>query len=162
MASINAENLLAPYLRRLNNQLRVDFAVDIHCTEGKRKREPTRSVYEEAVMKTKEKTTKGKTTKRRMKKTPSTAEAEKDNMEIMMNAAASLNQLRIRSTRAESPSVGAETTPIAEKTSIMKSHEEALASKDYIIKSITATLETKDELIRTQSMLISIMQKWGA
>ena len=36
-------------IKRLNNQLRVDFAVNVHECEGKRKRGPTRSVYEEAA-----------------------------------------------------------------------------------------------------------------
>ena len=39
-----------PTLKRLNNQLRVDFAIDVHGRDGKRKREPTRSVYEEAAV----------------------------------------------------------------------------------------------------------------
>lgn len=42
--------LLIPGLKRLSKQLRVDFAVNVHGSEGKRKREPTRSIYEEAVM----------------------------------------------------------------------------------------------------------------
>ena len=42
--------LLIPGLKRLSKQLRVDFNVNVHGGEGKRKREPTRSIYEEAVM----------------------------------------------------------------------------------------------------------------
>jgi hypothetical protein len=42
--------LLIPGLKRLSKQLRVDFDVNVHSGEGKRKREPTRSIYEEAAM----------------------------------------------------------------------------------------------------------------
>lgn len=39
--------MLIPGFRRLSNQLRVDFAINVHGAEGKRRREPTRSIYEE-------------------------------------------------------------------------------------------------------------------
>ena len=78
----------------------------------------------------------------------------------MMNAAASLTQLRIRNTMAPSVS-GTDSTLVAEKAieSINKAHEDTIAAKDFIIKSITTALATKEELIRTQSMLISMMQQ---
>jgi hypothetical protein len=38
-------------LKRLSHQLRVDFAMDVHGSGDKRRREPTRSIYEEAALK---------------------------------------------------------------------------------------------------------------
>ena len=45
----DATTMLIPSLRRLSNQLRVDFTSNVHGAEGKRRREPTRSIYEEAA-----------------------------------------------------------------------------------------------------------------
>jgi hypothetical protein len=45
--SAKADPLLIPGLKRLSKQLHVDFAINVHGGEGKRKREPTRSIYEE-------------------------------------------------------------------------------------------------------------------
>ena len=42
--------VLDPVLKRLNKQLRVDFAIEVHGNDGKRKRQPTRSIYEEAAL----------------------------------------------------------------------------------------------------------------
>jgi hypothetical protein len=47
--------LLIPGLKRLSKQLHVDFAINVHGTDGKRKRQPTRSIYEEAAMQEKKK-----------------------------------------------------------------------------------------------------------
>ena len=153
-SSINEGNLLTPYLRRLSRQLHVDFATDVHCAEGKRKREPTRSVYEEAAMKT----FKHKKKKERAEKQRMSDDDDSNHIVKMMNAAASLTQLRIR--RDMAPSVS-ESSLVAEKAieSINKAHEDTVAAKDFIIKSITTALATKEELIRTQSMLISMMQQ---
>ena len=38
-----------PNLKRLSHQLRVDFAIEVQGSGDKRKREPTRSIYEEAA-----------------------------------------------------------------------------------------------------------------
>jgi hypothetical protein len=59
--------LLIPGLKRLSKQLRVDFNANVHGGEGKRKREPTRSIYEEAVMLNKKAVT-SKTKKQKGKK----------------------------------------------------------------------------------------------
>ena len=44
------QDMLIPGLKRMSHQLRVDFAVNVHGTDGKRKREPVRSIYEEAAV----------------------------------------------------------------------------------------------------------------
>ena len=44
------QDMLIPGLKRLSHQLRVDFAVNVHGSDGKRKREPVRSIYEEAAV----------------------------------------------------------------------------------------------------------------
>lgn len=40
-------DLLIPGLRRLSKQLQVDFALNVHGTEGKRRREQPKSIYDE-------------------------------------------------------------------------------------------------------------------
>ncbi len=159
-SSINEGNLLTPYLRRLSKQLHVDFATDVHCAEGKRKREPTRSVYEEAAMNLKEKNLKHMMKKKERAEKRRMSDDDSNHIVKMMNAAASLTQLRIRNTTGPSVS-GTDSTLVAEKAieSINKAHEDTIAAKDFIIKSITTALATKEELIRTQSMLISMMQQ---
>jgi len=46
---------LDPVLRRLGKQLHVDFAMEVRGNDGKRKRQPTRSIYEEAALEAKQK-----------------------------------------------------------------------------------------------------------
>jgi hypothetical protein len=64
----------APYnhidasLRRLSNQLRVDFAMEVHGSGNKRKREPTRSIYEEAALNYEKDETERAIRSKRMKK----------------------------------------------------------------------------------------------
>jgi len=177
-SSSNEESLLAPCLRRLSNQLRVDFAAEVYGAEGKRKREPTRSVYEEAAMEM-EKDMKERALKRVAKKTgemqkkkyttpihANTEDNDAYNIIKMMNAATSLAQLRVRNPNDASPvNIGeSHKASITEKTieTITKAHEDTLAAKDYIIKSITEALAAKEELIRTQSTLIAMMQQCSA
>ena len=162
-------------LRRLNNQLRVDFAASIHSTNTKRKREPTRTIYEEAAhcMKTDEE---HRALKNLLKKTgnalkhdTSTQSAieENENHSIakMMNAAASLAQMSMKHEcnllhpNDEIDKMYSSKTTIE---TIVKAHEDTLAAKDYIIKSITAALAAKEELVRAQATLIATMQQCAA
>jgi hypothetical protein len=179
-------------LRRLNNLLRVDFAKGLGVTDGKRKREPTRSIYEEAEHDMK-KDMAGKARKRLIKKvnsiekrkyttkhrkqdaaastSDSAGEEEEDpcNMATMMNAATALAKLRdgTRQSPAEHSS-SAETfnhqLSFAEKTIelLTKAHENTLEAKDYIIKSVTAALIAKEELILEQAKLIASMRQSAA
>ena len=78
-------------------------------------------------------------------------------METMMRAAASLAQL---STRAASAHPATITEKMIE--TIAKAHTDTIAVKDEMIRSINATLVTKDELVRTQAMLIALMQQCAA
>jgi hypothetical protein len=168
--------------------LRVDFAKGLGVADGKRKREPTRSIYEEAEHDMK-KGMAGKARKRLVKKansiekrkyttkhrkqdaaasTSDSAEEEEDpcNMATMMNAATALAKLR-DGTRppAEHSSSSAETfnhqLSFAEKTIelLTKAHENTLEAKDYIIKSVTTALIAKEELILAQATLIASMRQ---
>jgi hypothetical protein len=164
-------------LRRLNNQLRVDFASSIHSTNTKRKREPTRTIYEEAThcMETEEKhralksmTEKKVNTPKRKHDTLTKSDIEEnENRSIakMINAAESLAQMSMKKECKSSHSNDEIDKIYSSKTTIetiVKAHEDTLAAKDYIIKSITAALAAKEELIRAQATLISTMQQCAA
>jgi hypothetical protein len=50
MADEQTAVLIDPVLKRLSKQLHVDFAMEVRGNDGKRKRQPTRSIYEEAAL----------------------------------------------------------------------------------------------------------------
>ena len=54
-------------LKRLHNQLRVDCAIEVHGNGEKRKREPTRSIYEEATANLKKDNEKSSSKKKKMR-----------------------------------------------------------------------------------------------
>jgi hypothetical protein len=47
LSTQNENDLLIPGLKRLSKQLKVDFATNVHGSEGKRRREQTRTIYDE-------------------------------------------------------------------------------------------------------------------
>ena len=161
------ESLLTPCLRRLSNQLHVDFAADVRGVEGKRKREPTRSIYEEADHNMKM-AAKERTLRRMMKNSVvyprkkcaakqqqqqssaeiSEVEGEEDNNQeeednnqtfiSMMHAAASLAELRVRSEQAHRISIPIDQQIVALETSF-----------ETMSKAHADTVAAKDEVIRT-------------
>jgi hypothetical protein len=170
-----SDEMLVPSLRRLSNQLRVDFASNVHGAEGKRRREPTRSIYEEAAASMK-KDMKERMLKRMMKATAKDEvvvmrefgtkkvhqedanEEDNQTFSAMMHAAKSLAQLK---TSLQTVGVQPEqsvTRKLMIET-ITNAHNETISAKDEIIKAISATLVVKDELIKAQAALISAMQK---
>jgi hypothetical protein len=166
--------MLVPGLKRLSNQLRVDFASNIHGVEGKRRREPTRSIYEEAAVSL-EKDMKDKMLKRTTKATKEEAVAkreadtkkvrradsyEEDNQTLsaMMHAAKSLAQLKTSLQTVRVQPEQSVTQKLMIET-ITNAHNETISAKDEIIKAISAALVVKDELIKAQAALISAMQK---
>ena len=170
------EILLPPCLRRLSNQLRVDFAANIHSTNAKRKREPTRTIYEEAthIMKKDEKQRALKSMmkraglkKNKMKSSTRvvTENEETHNHVRMMDAAALLAQMSAGKEGNVSHSNDEIDDMYLSKNSmeaIAKAHNDTLAAKDYVIKAITAALAAKEELVRAQATLIVTMQQCAA
>ncbi len=177
LSTHDAERFTAmnPCIRRLNRQLRVDFASDVRAgSEEKRKREPTRSIYEEAAANL-AKDTQEKALKKRARRlnkrirmkqqrrvwhpsSPAKKTEPEDQHLRMMHAAASLAQMSgIGHAAAAHEKLNA-----AEKTigRITKAHSDALlAAKDEAIRAATAALAAKEELVRVQATLINLMQQ---
>ena len=167
-----------PSIRRLDRQLRVDFATDVRVSGGgKRKREPTRSVYEEAAANMAKDTQKkkalkkqaGRAAKRIRRKQPRPSSTKKPTMQSedqhqrMLLAAASLAQM----SRTGKSAVVVHDAPVmaSEKTAgfITKAHSDALlAAKDQAIRAADAALAAREELVRVQATLIAIMQRNAA
>ena len=139
-----AANESSPSIRRLNKQLEVDFATDVRegCS-GKRKREPTRSVYEEAAVSV-ERDLAEKASKKKMRR------ANKQ------TAPKTPTKKPYYAYSADDKLDAAETTI----NLITKEYSDALlAAKDEAIRTATAALAAKEELVRVQAALIAIMQQ---
>jgi hypothetical protein len=173
LSTHDAERFTAmnPCIRRLNRQLRVDFASDVRAgSEEKRKREPTRSIYEEAAANL-AKDTQEKALKKRARRLnkrirmkqqrrawPAKKTEPEDQHLRMMHAAASLAQM----SGSGHAAAAHEKLNAAEKTigRITKAHSDALlAAKDEAIRAATAALAAKEELVRVQATLINLMQQ---
>ena len=128
------DTLLIPGLKRLSRQLHVDFAINIHGSEGKRKREQRRSVYEEASINHAEKLERLRQKRMKLKNDEDTSE--------LSDYSESDDSI---------PKTPPKKTPTPQK--MMDIHAAALASKDDVIKSMleshTAALAAKDVLIAT-------------
>jgi hypothetical protein len=161
-------------LKRLSNQLRVDFAADVHGSGGKRKREPTRSIYEEAAKEQMACRKKGKLSKgvKKSSTIPRTTHNETaeisevddqdsyddDTHELMLRAASSLAQLSAGHTKGTNDATEKEKEIASVVDTIMKAHADALAAKDEAIQAATVALAAKEELVKAQSAIIAMLQ----
>ncbi len=161
-------------LKRLSNQLRVDFAADVHGSGGKRKREPTRSIYEEAAKEQMACGKKGKSSKGVKKistilrtthnETTEISEVDDqdsyddDTHELMLRAASSLAQLSAWYTKGTNDASEKETEIASVVDTIMKAHADVLAAKDEAIQAATVALAAKEELVKAQSAIIAMLQ----
>ena len=140
------DTLLIPGLKRLSRQLHVDFAINIHGSEGKRKREQRRSVYEEASINHAEKLERLRQKRMKLKNDEDTSETSSDYSESDDSI----------------PKTPPKKIPTPQKMMdiLTTAHAAALASKDDVIKSMleshTAALAAKDALIST---LIEALKK---
>ena len=168
-SSAAISDLLIPGFKRLSKQLKVDFAINVHGSEGKRKREPTRSIYEEATAadatllldiadKKRRKTPakkacpKTSNTKRAIKRKARSPVASPDISEI------DEDEFGLAPLPTD-PQFTAASFSLKALDAITKAHAEAMASKDDTVKALTNALMAKDELIRTQAALIAMLQK---
>ena len=163
-------------LKRLSNQLRVDFAADVHGSGGKRKREPTRSIYEEAAKEQiacgkKAKSSKGVKRILAMQKTKITHynpteilegddldSRDDDTHELMLRAASSLAQLSAGYSKGTNDASNKETETASVVETIMKAHADALEAKDEAIRAATVALAAKEDLVKAQSAIIDMLQ----
>lgn len=127
------DSLLIPGFKRLSKQLKVDFATNVHSSEGKRKREQTKTIYDEDNTNT---TTQGmkKSTKKRQSATNSDTMDEESYTSFAEKALDAVNS----------------------------SHSAAIAAKDETIQALTSALVLKEELVRTQAALIVMLQRESA
>ena len=153
-----SESPFTPCIRRLNNQLHVDFAASVYSTDIKRKREPTRTIYEEAEhsMKTAEKqrVLKSLTGSKRTHNESANATTDDRRLIQLMDAAASLAQMSGMHS-ADDANHKSKTTV----ETIAKVHEDITTASNHLIKSITLALAAKEELMRAQAVLIGTMQQ---
>lgn len=155
--------LLIPGLKRLSKQLRVDFAINVHSGEGKRKREPVRSIYRDVVIETgnrKKKTMEAPGKSRRVKQerrrmdqqllssteNSGTDDHDDDAAELFLNESKT-HKKHLISKLMESVSTA---------------HAAALEAKDEIIRSMVeshaASITVKDKVIAAQAALIATLQ----
>ena len=155
--------MLIPGFKRLSRQLQVDFSVNVHGGEGKRRREPVRSIYEEAAI---ERANKKKRTRRSyVRKTTATdndsSECENDEITRYAEMLASLSVVGEQVT----PDANNQTKPshqdatIRAITKAMKmmtqAHNHTLQSKDDTIKAMETTTKALHETVATQTALIA-------
>lgn len=107
--------LLIPGLKRLSKQLKVDFALNVHGSEGKRKREQTRTIYDE------------ETTQRR----PTKPRASPTNEDDIPTSFAEKALDAINRSHAEA---------MAAKDETIRALTSALASKEEILRNQTSLL----------------------
>lgn len=110
------EKLLS--LDRLNRQLRVDFAIDVHGAEGKRRRGKTKTIYDEETPK-------------------ATEEAMTDTEEVVAS-----KKGKKADAKPKLDSFAEKALDV-----ISKAHADVVAAKDETIKALTTALVAKEELI---------------
>jgi hypothetical protein len=125
--------VLIPSLKRLNHQLDVDFSVDVHGTEGKRRREPVKPVYD---------TTEKKKAKRRAKRAI-------DHDELMQHAQTlvSLSSGNTTPNSHDKRTGNVIDTLSKAMDAIHKAHSEAMACKDETIRAMQETIHTQNSVI---------------
>ena len=162
--------MLIPGLKRLSHQLHVDFAVNVHGTDGKRKREPVRSIYEEAVAQGKKRQPYQRkaqiTPRKRMQQqqidSPEISEIDEAEMLRHAEVLASLRRDEVHEPRSPVSKHTANMAGIIETlTKAMETvntvHDQAIASKDEIIRTLHTATAAKDDTIRTKDEIISAL-----
>jgi len=157
--------MLIPGFKRLSRQLQVDFSVNVHGGEGKRRREPVRSIYEEAAI---ERANKKKRTRRSyVRKTTATdndsSEYENDEITRYAEMLASLSvvgeQVTPDANNQTNPKPSHQDATIRAITKAMKmmtqAHNHTLQSKDDTIKAMETTTKALHETVATQTALIA-------
>ena len=149
--------LLIPGFKRLSRQLQVDFCINVHGSEGKRRREPVRSIYEEAAMEDAKKKKRARRANRKAQATVSISTApstdndcgdisELDQEEIMQHAEMLAN-LSSGHSSPENTVVDAHTKT---KTSVV--FEALTRAMDAISQANAHALKAKDDTIRAMEV----------
>ena len=136
--------VLIPSLKRLNHQLEVDFSVDVHGSNGKRRREPVKTVYD---------TTEKKKTKRRAKRV-----VVHDDIAEHAQTLVSLSSGHT-TPDSDDKRVGSAINTLSKAMDVINTaHAEAMACKDDTIRILQAANASLEETTRTQHSLILMLQ----
>ena len=166
--------LLIPGLKRLSKQLRVDFAINVHSGEGKRKRKPVRSIYRDDAVVVME------TGNRKKKKTiimEASGKSKKVNNNKQMLPSSTENSGTDDDYTDHDHDDDYDDDDAAElkshkkkkhlisklMESVSTAHAAALEAKDEIIRSMVeshaASITVKDKVIAAQAALIATLQE---
>jgi hypothetical protein len=183
-AEAREEEMLIPGLKRISKQLHVDFAISVHSSgEGKRKRGPTRSIYEEAVAAVE--STKGGKKKRRkimmmdgkqqkhqkQQRKASSSKAMGGERKEEKGDSAEISEIdetefftQSRKPQQKQPQQKRMSKKmIIMMESVSAAHAAALEAKNEIIRSMmeshASAIQSKDEIIRTQAALIATLKE---
>ena len=143
--------LLIPGFKRLSRQLQVDFSVNVHGSEGKRRREPVRSIYEEAAL---EANKKKRVRRQQAKKTTQSTDNESsdfDEDEIMKHA-----ELLASLSGQETPDAKVATKPSYQTPSILSALTRAM---DIVTRAHTHTIQAKDDAMRAMETTNRALQE---
>ena len=143
--------LLIPGFKRLSRQLQVDFSVNVHGSEGKRRREPVRSIYEEAAL---EANKKKRVRRQQAKKTTQSTDNESsdfDEDEIMKHA-----ELLASLSGQETPDAKVVAKPSYQTPSILNALTRAM---DIVTRAHTHTIQAKDDTIRAMETTTKALQE---
>jgi hypothetical protein len=160
--------MLIPGFKRLSRQLQVDFSINVHGGEGKRRREPVRSIYEDAAMERANKKKRARRSYTRKSATTDNDSSEYDDDEIARHAEtlASLRNISGNITpdakSISKPRPSSKDTPSAIISALARAmevvsqaHTHTLQSKDETIRAMEATAKALHDTVTTQTALIS-------
>ena len=147
--------MLIPGFKRLSRQLQVDFSVNVHGSEGKRRREPVRSIYEEAALERANK--KKRVYRQHAKKTQSTDNESSDFDECELTKYAEM--LASMSTASGQVTPDAKATKPAYKTETSSVLDALARAIDVVTKAHTHTIQSKDDTIRAMETTTKALQE---
>ena len=179
MATIDKENepskpapkpdrqLLIPGFKRLSRQLQVDFSVNVHGSEGKRRREPVRSIYEDAAH---ERANHKKRVRKVRPPTNDCGDISSMDEDELLHHAETLVSLSSGDASPEKRMTTSKKQTLSDNASIISSlaramdvvsqaHAHTLGAKDETIKAMDLASKALAETVRTQAALIAQMRR---
>jgi hypothetical protein len=147
--------LLIPGFKRLSRQLQVDFSVNVHGSEGKRRREPVRSIYEEAAN---EQANHKKRVRKARPPTNDCGDISSMDEDELLHHAETLVSLSSGDASPEKRMTTSKKQTLSDNASIISSlaramdvvsqaHAHALGAKDETIKALSETVRAQAVLI---------------
>ena len=144
--------LLIPGLKRLSKQLHVDFAINVHGTDGKRKRQPTRSIYEEAAMQAKKKVKRPYVRKAAVSKSSPKEEGDASSADI-----SEIDESEFDGGRKEEEEEKKKVQGL-EKVVTFSAHQQILDSKEQVITTQNTLIATLNAQVATLQQQVATLQ----